>query len=75
MMENLLETAEEKEMKRDWEDVTHKLDLVDGEFVENIEEETLEDLEFGDDFNEFDLEMHTLITDLSSGNYGSIMGY
>ncbi len=74
MMEILLETIEEKEMIKDWEEVTHKLDLVDGEFVENIEEETLEDLEFGDDFNELDLEMYSLINDLS-GNYGSMIEY
>jgi|TARA_B100001971_G_C17956673_1_gene415331 hypothetical protein len=74
MMEILLETREEKEMKKDWEEVIHKLDLVDGEFVENIQEETIEDLEFGDDFNEFDIEMYSLINDLS-GNFESMMEY
>ena len=74
MMEILLETREEKEMKKDWEEVNHKLDLVDGEFVENIQEETIEDLEFGDDFNEFDIEMYSLINDLS-GNFESMMEY
>ena len=64
----------EKEMKKDWEEVIHKLDLVDGEFVENIQEETIEDLEFGDDFNEFDIEMYSLINDLS-GNFESMMEY
>ena len=73
-MEILLETTEEKEMKKDWEEVIHKLDLVDGEFVENIQEETIEDLEFGDDFNEFDIEMYSLINDLS-GNFESMMEY
>ena len=73
-MEILLETREEKEMKKDWEEVNHKLDLVDGEFVENIQEETIEDLEFGDDFNEFDIEMYSLINDLS-GNFESMMEY
>ncbi len=73
-MEILLETREEKEMKKDWEEVIHKLDLVDGEFVENIQEETIEDLEFGDDFNEFDIEMYSLINDLS-GNFESMMEY
>ena len=74
MMEILLETREEKEMKKDWEEVNHKLDLVDGEFVENIQEETIEDLEFGIDYYDFDSEMYSLINDLS-GNYGSMMEY
>ena len=74
MMEILLETREEKEMKKDWEEVIHKLDLVDGEFVENIQEETIEDLEFGIDYYDFDSEMYSLINDLS-GNYGSMMEY
>jgi len=73
-MEILLETREEKEMKKDWEEVNHKLDLVDGEFVENIQEETIEDLEFGIDYYDFDSEMYSLINDLS-GNYGSMMEY
>ena len=70
-MDILLETEEEKEMKKDWEDVRHRLDLVNGEFVENIKEESIEDLEFGIDYDDFDSEMYSLINDLS-GNYGSM---